>query len=139
MFNIVDASLEMNKSKDNKSLKSKPLKQQLCTIMEQSSRTTGSIGDVNNDQKLDLVLTFNAQGLVKDMNKNYIDTETSLDVIILEMEKNYGNYPLLHINAGTIKPSLKNTSPIKFKPLYQQVWTGYMGHNTLSSHTADIN
>ena len=97
--------------------------------MEQSSRTTGAIGDINNDGKLDLVLTFNAQGTIKNTQGNYIRTESSLDLIAIELELGYTNYPLLK-NGKIVKADSK--SHTKWKSKASQKWTGYMGNDSFS-------
>ncbi|XP_067933071.1 protein FAM234B-like [Watersipora subatra] len=108
--------------------KEKKLKQ--CVIMEQSSRTTGAIGDVNNDGKLDLVLTFNAQGLVNDIDGNYLRDEPRLDLVAVELEANIEAYPALKDMKDIVEAS--DVFPVHLKSRDSQMWTGYMGADSCS-------
>lgn len=106
-----------------------------CAIMEQSSRTTGAIGDLNNDNKLDLILTFNAQGIIDDVHGNYIRAETTIDLVAIDIEANFQSYPILNTKDGTVTSSKKG-SQASWKSKHLQQWTGYMGANSLSSYHA---
>lgn len=98
----------------------------LCAILAQSSRTTGAIGDVNGDNKLDLVLTYNAEAM------DCIDVvETRVDVVVVELEKEYSDY--LSLMSDKTFKSVTVEQP-EWKPNHEQIWTEYMGHNSLSRY-----
>lgn len=92
----------------------------LCVMMEQVSRTTGALGDTNADGMLDLVLTFNGQANLKDKTGNYMRTEVTFSIVVLELEKHY-----FSVTGDTSQ----------WKSVKDQKWTGYMGANSLSKYT----
>ena len=104
----------------------------ICVMMEQSSRTTGAIGDLDGDGKLDLALTFNADAVLTDHRGNYVRTEVSLDLVKLDLE---AQYPLLPRIGKEHKETI--TEP-QFRPKPEQIWTGYMGANSQSIYTSDL-
>lgn len=101
--------------------------------MEQSSRTTGAIGDLNKDNKLDLVLTFNAQGIIKEPNGNYIRSESTIDLVVINLEEGFSSYPILQNKKTIVKSS--DEQHMHSKPKGSQIWTGYMGYDSLSTYT----
>lgn len=98
--------------------------------MEQSSRTTGAIGDINNDGKLDLVLTFNAQGEIRDRSGGYLRMQSSLDIAVIELEKQFTQFPMM----GDERLQQGVAEPMEFLSKQNQIWTGYMGRYSLSSY-----
>lgn len=106
--------------------------------MEQSSRTTGAIGDINNDGKLDLVMTYNAQGIIKDTGRSYLRDESNLDLIAVEVEKDFGSYPALRHDKSLEKSESTANKDINWKPTSEQIWTGYMGRDGLGTYHHEI-
>ena len=115
----------------------KPTKR--CAIMEQSSRTTGAIGDTNGDGKLDLVITFNAQGMINNIDGHYLTERVTTDVAMIEIEQNFLNYPILKADHDLEKDSHHDKHNLNWKPKSQQKWVGYMGADSLSKYKNILN
>lgn len=95
--------------------------------MEQTAQTTGALGDTNNDNMLDLVLTYTSEAAIHADNGTYITSANQIDLVILELEKKLGSYPAVSNIENDVTSGGRHKSRVKWRPKSEQIWTGYMG------------
>lgn len=89
--------------------------------MELQSRTTGALGDLTGNGSIGLAITYNAEAMLFDKDNFYTGSEVSLTVTSINLE-------------SLLAKHLSNHSATNCLPMAEQIWTEYMGRNSLSSY-----
>ncbi|KAK3087336.1 hypothetical protein FSP39_004814, partial [Pinctada imbricata] len=103
----------------------------LCVISEPDERTTGAIGDVDGDGKLDAIVNMVSVGVIRDEETNYVKMKFDVDIYKVNIEEILPDAPKINLNV-TIHPRMLTKeyhAPAKwnFRSGSRQTWAGYMG------------
>ncbi|XP_074648568.1 uncharacterized protein LOC141904026 isoform X2 [Tubulanus polymorphus] len=104
-----------------------------CAVLKPEERTTGAIGDVDGDGKLDLIVIFGMNGQLRDAQGSYVKMRYELKIVKLNLEELLREPQFVFLNETTVLNSgdrslnEMNISHVTFLPYDQQPWTSYMG------------
>ncbi|OWF47957.1 protein FAM234B-like [Mizuhopecten yessoensis] len=103
-----------------------------CIVEQPDERTTGAIGDVDGDGKLDLIVNLVSVGILRDQYANYVKMKFDTDIYKVNLEEALARQLYTPINV-TIHQRMRNVmnenkiTSLKFLPADKQTWGGYMG------------
>jgi len=105
-----------------------------CILKQPDERTTGAVGDVDGDGRLDVIVNVVSVGVIRDSHALFVKMkfETSLEKFSLDDLLNENHHTKINV---TLHDRLKfATSPrdepitaLTYRPMKEQIWGGYMG------------
>lgn len=108
------------------------VKDSYCILTQPDERTTGAIGDVDGDGRLDVIVNLVSVGVLRDEYARYVKMKFTVDIFKLSLEDAIKNEIYVPINA-TLHDKMawvdneNKITTLKFLPMEKQLWAGYMG------------
>ncbi|XP_063400956.1 protein FAM234B-like [Mytilus trossulus] len=104
----------------------------MCVMVQPDERTTGAIGDVDGDGKLDVIVNLISVGILRDDYAHFVKMKFDVDIYKFSLEDIIDNEMYTPLNV-TIHERMRNSfienkiTNLKFLPPEKQTWGEYMG------------
>ncbi|XP_005105920.2 protein FAM234A [Aplysia californica] len=105
-----------------------------CILKQPDERTTGAIGDVDGDGRLDVIVNVVSVGVIRDSHAYFVKMKFETDLYKFSLDDLLSQHQATPINV-TVHDRLKFQSSkgaepmtsLRFRPANEQIWGGYMG------------
>ncbi|XP_060600384.1 protein FAM234A-like [Ruditapes philippinarum] len=107
-------------------------KDSFCILTQPDERTTGAVGDVDGDGKLDVIVNLVSVGVLRDEYARYVKMKFTVDIFKLSLEDAIKKELYVPVNV-TVHEKMawvdneNKITTLKFLPMEKQPWGGYMG------------
>ncbi|XP_052801612.1 protein FAM234B-like [Mya arenaria] len=107
-------------------------KDALCILVQPDERTTGAIGDVDGDGKLDVIVNLVSVGVLRDEHARYVKKKFVVDIFKMSLDDALAKelYTPLNVTIHdkmSLMGNHNNMEPLRFMQIERQGWGGYMG------------